>query len=273
MFLRPWLLRYRSRLILAAIASLAGVLFVFYWTSAENLTDYGVFWHHFCGCPPDPDDTGILMGNVIFLCFAIGLILGFPNGSTASAAASGRGEVSFLLTRPVVRQAVLLCPVAIAVIAMVLFPGMAYLLLFGWLHLVHAPSLGHLLALIELLPSASGLGPHPSLGAVLGAIDLPRRYLAAISVGLCGYALMACQRWLILSPNKWVKVTGAASSFTLLLLCQPFIGRRLGTGLFLASHRGATLTYLPSTLGIALHFAFFTAVLYACWRVLRSAEV
>jgi hypothetical protein len=273
MFLRPWLLRYRSRLILAAIASLAGVLFVFYWTSAENLTDYGVFWHHFCGCPPDPDDTGILMGNVIFLCFAIGLILGFPNGSTASAAASGRGEVSFLLTRPVVRQAVLLCPVAIAVIAMVLFPGMAYLLLFGWLHLVHAPSLGHVLALIELLPSASGLGPHPSLGAVLGAIDLPRRYLAAISVGLCGYALMVCQRWLILSPNKWVKLTGVVSSSSVVLLCQPFFGKRLGTGLLLTSRRGATLTYLPSTLGIALHFAFFAAVLYACWRVLRSAEV
>ena len=289
MIFRPYLILLRGRLIFVAICSMLVVLTAFSVTSADNLTDIGVFWHHFCGCAPVPKDVRILLYSCTLICFYMGAALGIVTGLSLNfggagmaGAASGPialGDTRFLLTRPIQRGAVLLHQLAIAAAAVTLIPALCYLLLLAWLRLIHAPALGHLAADMALIPSVAMLGPQPSFFRLLAAAHLWRFYLAAISIGLCTYAITAAQRWVVLSSNKWLRLLAIIPLVPFIFGPMFFMLAGSGGGFailewaLLWAPKGATLDFQPSALGIALHFAFAGAVICGCWRILRSAEL
>ena len=279
MLLRPWLLYYRRRLITAAIFSVVTACFAHIWVSAKSFSDFGIFWHSVCGCPVDPDDARFLLNNLSLDTFVLAIIFGYLSpGTTNSASASLPGGPfkavgRFFLTRPISRGDAFFIPQAIALAAIALLPPIAFLLLFGWLRLVHAPSLHHLLATLQVIPAVSALGPHPTFVQLFTALSASRRYLAAVSVGFSAFAILSSHQWLMLSANKKLNALGI---FPLLLLFVPvakFMGRHAPRFLFLAPSRDTYLTYLPSTLAITLRFGIAAAILYGCWRIFRTAEL
>lgn len=265
----PWLLLARRRLIASFAVSLFFALVIHMWVSAESLTDVGIFWHHFCGCPVDPDDVRVLLNFPMTAC-----IVGFFLGAAYSTASPG-GLINtrFLLTRPISRATVLFAPLGVATAAIAVIPALAYLLLLGWLRLVHAPSLLHLLATLQLLPAVAALGPHPRFFDLLSAIAFPRRYLASIALGLCAYTFMASQRWLQISPSRKLRLFGALPALVVMFPVFRLLSRDTANAAFMTPGRGTPLGYAPSTLSIALHFAFTAAIVCGCWRLLRTVEI
>jgi hypothetical protein len=278
MLLRPWLFYYRRRLITAAIFSVVAACLTYMWVTADGFSDVGVFWHSFCGCPVDPDDAHFLLNNLSFDTFILAIIFGFLSpGATNAGTNLPEGPFKaigrFFLTRPISRSDAFLVPQAIALASIALLPLLAFLLLFGWLRLVHAPSLHHLLATLQVIPAASALGPHPTLVQLLGALSAARRYLAAVSVGFSAFAILASQQWLMLSANKKLNALGVLPLLLLFVPATRLMGRHASGFVFLAPNRDTYLTYLPSTLAISLHFAVAAAVLYGCWRIFSTAEL
>ena len=273
--IRPWLLLARRRLIASFAVSLLFALFVHMIVSAESLTDVGVFWHHFCGCPANPGDFRILLNFPITACL-VGVFFGIgsngANTNTANVPAT-RSSTLFLFTRPISRATILFAPLAVATAAIAILPLFAYLLLLGWLCLVHAPSLLHLLAILQQLPAAAALGFHPRLWDLLFAIELPRRYLASIALGLCSYTLLVSQRWLILSPNRKLQILGMMPVVLFVPLLLKISGEKVSRVVFMTAGHSAPLGYAPSTLLISLHFAFAAIVVFGCWRLLRAIEI
>lgn len=187
----------------------------------------------------------------------------------------GYAQTRFLFTRPIPRSAVLLHPLAVASFAIAVFPVAALFLLLGCLHQVHATALGRPVAMVALIPSASGLGLQPSLVELLTTIHFARYYLVTLSIGLCAYMVMASAGWFALGPSKWLRSLSTVSSFLIRLLIvstNGIVPRAFSTLLFLWPPRGAGLNYLPSTSGIALHFAFAASIGYGCWRILQRID-
>ena len=270
MLFRPFLHLYRKQLIWSACLSLAAVLLFHMIVSSESPTDIGVFWHHFCGCPADPDDTRILFMSVNFLMFLLGAAFGINANPNNRILVANRAR--FLLTRPVSRLALQIYPLVISATAIIVFPAAAWLLLLGWLRLVGAPSLGHLTALAELIPAASRLGDHPSLFSVLSALHFGRLYLGQVSAGLALYTLFASQSWLILSPRKWLVIPGALIGALFFLSYLALRIRWVSISCFLMWPK-QTLYALPSTLNITLHFAFIALMLVLAGFCIREAEL
>jgi hypothetical protein len=274
MMLRAFLLINRKRLITAAIASVALVMITHVWVSADSLSAIpGVFWHHFCGCPPEADDAATLLRSFSILSSFIGLTLGFnmiANTTNSNLALNTR---RFLLTRPVSRLGLQIYPLLIAFAAIALFPIATWGLLLLWLKLVHAPTLGHLVALIKLVPNVASLGPHPTLESLVSAAQFGRVYLAAVSVGLLSYAFFDAARWFLISPRPWLRWFAAVSMF---FVWAPNLLPRswsIGPSIFLIAPHGAGLTYIPSTLGIMVHLASALLLLYLAQFTLREAEL
>jgi len=270
MLFRPFLHLYRKQLIWAACISLAAVLLFHMIVTAQSPTDIGVFWHHFCGCPVDPDDTRILFMSLSCLMFLLGAVFGTnanPNNRILVA-----NKARFFLTRPASRLALQLYPLVISAAAIIVFPAATWLLLLGWLRLVGAPSLGHLTALAELIPVASRLGDHPSLFSVLSTLHFGRLYLGQVSVGISLYALFASQPWLILSPRKWLVIPGALIGALFFMSYLVLRIRWVAIFCFLMWPKH-TLYALPSTLNITLHFAFIALMLGLTAFSIREAEL
>src|ERR1035441_7380137 len=57
MFLYPFILLYRKRLIAAAIVSMLSPILTLFLVAADGPFDIGVLWRHFCGCPPSLQDA------------------------------------------------------------------------------------------------------------------------------------------------------------------------------------------------------------------------
>jgi len=276
----PWILYYRRRLLAEAISALLLTCFAHLWVSGDGFGDFGIFWHSFCGCLVDPSDAYFLLNVPPLIALIVGLIFGLLTpGAVAASGASGvpggllKPVTRFFLTRPISRRNTFFAAPMIAITAIAVLPALAFLLLAGWLRLVHAPSLHHLMATIRIIPALSKLAPHPTFVQVLTAVSAPRRYLAAISVGICGYAILGSQQWLMLSPSKKLNALAMFPAFLLFAPVWIIVGHRTADMLFLAPGRGATLTYLPSALGIALHFGVGAAILFGCWRIFRNAEL
>ena len=191
MFTRPYFLLYRKRLIVAAIVSLLFAVLIFSLTSAESFLDFRVFWDRYCGCPLDPKDARLLSAPFDLPSFILPVILGISVGFAGATTPGLQGNTRFLLTRPTPRITLILQPLLLSALALAILPSLGWLLLLGWLKLVHAPALGHLLALVKMVPSASALGPHPSFLDVLSALHMGRRFVAGLSVGLSFYAIFA----------------------------------------------------------------------------------
>ena len=165
MLFRPHLRLLRGRLIAAAVFALGIVLIEFMATASDDLS-LGAFWHQACTCPVDPSDVRILLTLALDFVFVAG-IMGYMSGMGKNSASYPQpSALRFMLTRPQSRLDLVLAPFLIAATAIILLPGLAWLLLIGWLYLVHAPSLGHLVAVLETIPAASQLGPHPSFPAL-----------------------------------------------------------------------------------------------------------
>jgi hypothetical protein len=281
MLLHPWLLYYRRRLIVAALVSVFVIGFAYMWISGDGLLDFGVFWHSFCGCPVDSFDTDILLNLPPLLALSVGLILGFLSPGGVGIAAPGpsvpfgqhKALSRFFLTRPISRANTFFLPQAVAITAIAIVPMLAFLLIAGWLRLVHAPSLHHLMAAIRFIPAVSNLGQQATLAQVLGALNAPRRYLAALSVGICAYAIHSSQQWLLISPDKKLNALGVVPVFVLFAPMLRIIGRHTADMVFLAPGRGTPLTYTPSTLGVAMHFGIAAAIFFGCWWILRRVEL
>jgi len=284
MLLRPFLMLARGRLILVAVLSMLFVLFVFSVTTAESLTDLGIFWHHFCGSAPEAKDTRILLGIWSFLYLYLGGMLGLtmaPGLNTPGMGAGGMGggwplaigDTRFLLTRPIPRNSVLLRPLAIATAALAFIPALCILLLLGWLRLVHAPSLGHLVALLRLVPSTYSLGPHPSLFGLLAASHFLRFYIAGFSIGLCSYSALTAHRWLNFSSNAKLRGLGVLPFVAIFSAPLLFQSTAFRSAVFLMPQKGQSLDIQPSILSTALHFAFAAAVIYGTWKLLRHTEL
>ena len=285
MHLRPFLMLARGRLILVAVLSMLAVLLVFSVTTAESITDLGIFWHHFCGCAPESKDTRILFSFLGTIYIYLGAVLGLtmaPGINTPGMGTGGLGggwplavgDTRFLLTRPIPRNSVLLRPLAIATVALAFIPALCILLLLGWLHLVHAPSLRHLVALLELVPATYSLGPHPSLFSLLAASHFLRFYVAGFSIGLCSYSALTAHRWLNFSSNAKLRGLGMLPLLAFIsgvpLLIQSTAFR---TAVLLMPQKGYSLDFQPSILSIALHFAFAAAVIYGTWKLLQHTEL
>jgi hypothetical protein len=282
MLLHPWLLYYRRRLIVAALVSVFFVCFAYLWISGDGLLDFGIFWHSFCSCPVDSFDTYILLNLAPLLALAVGLIFGFLSPGGVGIAATGSSGIPygqqkalsrFFLTRPVSRANTFLLPQVVVITAIAIVPMLAFLLITGWLRLVHAPSLHHLMGAIRLIPAVSRLGQQATFAQVLGALSAPRRYLAALSVGICAYAILSSQQWLLISPDKMLNALGVVPVVVLFVPMLRIIGRRAADMVFLAPGRGTPLTYTPSTLGVALHFGIAAAIFFGCWCILRRVEL
>jgi len=283
--LRPFLTLLRGRIIAVFILTMLIVLLVFSNSSAESATDLTIFWHKFCGCPPDPRDVRFFLQSFsVIACYAGG-ILGFITGLRLGVNTAGQGsnpvatgDTRLLLTRPIPRRTVILNPLLIATAALTLVPALAYLLLFGWLSLVHAPALAHIAADAQLIPAVAALGPHPTFFAALTASHVWRFYLAAISIGFCTYSILYAQRWLALSVNKHLRLLAIAP--LLLFIFVPGILSFAAFGkspillaLVMWAPKASSLDFQPSILAIALHFAFAAAVLYGSWRLIQQVDL
>jgi hypothetical protein len=280
MLLRPWLLYYRLRLMASAIFSLFLVCLAHMWVSGDGLLDFGIFWHTFCGCPVDRNDAYFLLNLPPLLALSIGLIFGFlapglVGYSIGSEVPGGNFKAlnRYFLTRPISRSNFFFFPQIVAVTAIAVFPPLAVLLLVAWLRLVHAPSLPHLMETIRVIPAVSALDPHATLVQVFSALSAPRRYLAALSVGVCAYAIFSSTRWLLISPDKRLNVLGVFPIFFMFAPMWLILSRHTSNLVFLAPRTGTPLTYLPSDLGIALHFGIAAAIVLGCWQILQRVEL
>lgn len=273
--LQSWLLLFRRRLLWAFTAAMFFTLLTFMWVAAESPTDFGVFWHHFCGCPVDRDDLRVLLNFPITFGF-IGFLLGLSTPQVTSmqaGAAASYADTRFLLTRPIHRDTSLFAPLAVATVAIAFIPPLAMALLLGWLQLVHAPALAYLLATVQQIPAVAALGPHPTFAATLEALHMARRYTASVTLGLCGYAIMASQRWLILSPSRTLKLFGVLPAFLLFIPIARIFGGTFINYLLMAPGRDATLGTVPSTAAILIHFIFATSLICGSWRLLSTTEL
>jgi len=274
----------RGRLILVAVISMLFVLFTFSATATEHITDIGIYWHYFCGCAPDAEDTRRLLDIWSFLYLYLGGVLGLTMAPGINAPGMGAGgmgggwplavgDTRFLLTRPIPRNSVLLRPLAIATAALAFIPAVCILLLLGWLRLVHAPSLGYLVALLRLVPSTYSLGPHPSLFGLLAASHFLRFYIAGFSIGLCSYSMLTAHRWLNLSPNAKLRGLGVLPFVAIFSVPLLFNSTAFRSAILLMPQKGFSLDFQPTIFSIVLHFALATAVIYGTWKLLQHTEL
>jgi hypothetical protein len=160
--------------------------------------------------------------------------------------------------------------------AITLLPLLGWLALLACLRLLHSPWLTHMLAIAELMPSASELGPNPGLVPLPGALHFCRRYFAAVSLGLDMCAPLAAQRSLMLNRQKALRIFGAITGLILVLpIAIPLVLSipSFASAVFLLPPPQDGRTYLPSNRDIAIHLAFAAAWICGSFATLRKIEV
>jgi hypothetical protein len=270
---------YRLRLIWSSVLAAVCALAMLYFTSAESLHDYGVLWHHFCGCAPDPTDVYAMLYLPVVTCGGIGAIMGIGLGTGLGSNASGiatpgTAAIRFLFTRPTRRTTVLLAPLVIALAAIIVIPAAALLLLIGWLWLVHAPALGHLVDIVRLMPAAANIGSKPNFLTVIRAASFTKFYFSAISIGVCGYAFYYGQRWWIRSSHTWLRIAAAFGSVLVPMLpALSFLSKRIVLVLLLNLTTFRSLGAQPSNWLIVAHLGVAAACLLSAWQIAQRDEV
>jgi hypothetical protein len=257
---------YRRRMWWAFAVAMAIVQLGFYFIGT-HFANLSVYWHGACNCRVSSSDPLALLEVTVAASFYVGVTIGFPTGVTVA----NRGDTRFLMTRPVSRTRLLWLPFAIAATAVAVLPLVSILLLLGWLSLVGAPVVGHVKALLELVPSAAMLGQGASLWTIAAATHFWWFYAAGISLGLCSYALIASQRWLVLSEHNWLKILGGLTPLILWLPAYLVRNRWFREVALMVPARGNP-NGSPSALAIGLHVIFAGAVVFECWRLARVAE-
>jgi hypothetical protein len=179
-------------------------------------------------------------------------------------------EARFLFMRPIPRVAMLLYPLSIAAVTILALPALGWFVALTVLWVTHVPIFGRFAALVAIYPQIRSLGPHPSILAVFAALHGGRRYLAAVSAGLAIFTLFTLLRWCACSTNERIRQIGIIGSVSLpVLLFIVFRSRAI----LLAQFPPSSSHYLPSNLGIALHFVFAAACICAQFAVMRDREL
>jgi hypothetical protein len=267
--LRACLLLFRGRFIAGSIVAIASVVL--------TLTIMGA---NFCDCLHDSQFRSLLIPMAFsdILCLTMAVIFGsaIAGSATAMRAFGAPNEVRFLLTRPISRIAIQFYPLAISVAAMALLPVLSCAVILGGMAMLHVHALENIALAARLIPAVAALGPHPSFLQVISALDVGRRYFAALSVGLAMYGPLAAQRWFLLNRHKSIRIVGG---FTALMIPLPMVlvpfmikGSSFVSGLLLLPLQQGGVTYLPSRTAIALHLAFAAAWICGTFFALREIE-
>ena len=261
MLLKPYFILQRRRLLVAGLAAIFLPVFVLFFITGN----IGILWHTACGCAPEPDDLRVLLNSLSLSFVLLSLVLGF----TGNLGTKLPSYLGFHLTRPASRAEALLTPFALAAASMAVLPALGASALLLGLSATHAPALSFLRADLGFLPGVSTLGPHSGFLEIARAMQLGRRYLAGLLLGMDASALFVSARWLMQSPRPWLKFTGAVTgtaSYVLLWI--------LPRSLLFLSPRHAPPTWLaPSDLSLALHLFFAVAWLLVTYRVLVDIEL
>jgi hypothetical protein len=265
----PFLLSARKPLLASLIASFAIGLIGILLVSTHRLWDLGVLWHTASQRRATPADLHVLLAS-LFVMEALTAIILAGGVSLGAGLGADRARAIFLLTRPRTRSALFLTPLLLASAALLLIPAATALLLIGWLALVHAPVLYHLIAIARLVPSVSPLGMHPGLLPLLGSLHLGTRYLAGFAFGIAVVAIVHTRRWLLFSPNPTVKRLVLASTLLYYLL-PAMIAFAKPVAFALLLKPGAFA--LPSALNIALHLGFAAALCLFTLRFMQRIEM
>ena len=260
MLFRAYCILFRRRLLAAAFVALF----------APALSVLVVA--HLCACDTNTvtNDLKLPLAFLSIVVQLLGIIFGV---GVASQAPGMPSEARFLLTRPIPRLVMQFYPLVIATAAIVLLPMLGWAVVLGVLRLARAPMLARLTSVVFVYPQIQLLGPHPSLAAILGAMQTGRRYLAAVSVGVAIFTLFAALRWCAASTNKRLRLIGNLGVF-LPVLSATFLWRSsLSQAILLLQTRHGSPDYLPSNMGIALHFVFAAACICAQFVVMRDIEI
>jgi hypothetical protein len=254
---------FRRRFLAAAIVAL--LVPVFFALIAANLCD--------CGSDSVMDKLKMLLATFSIASLLLGVIFGF---GAAIYAPGVPNQPRFLLTRPIPLLAVQFYPLAFAAGAIVVLPALGWMVALGTLGLAHQPTLQRLNAIVAAYPQVLSLGSHPSLPAMFAAMQTGRRYLAAVSVGLAIFTLFAMLRWLTASTNKRLRQFGILSLVPLpmLLLLVNFLWRSpIPQAILLVRLGNGSPDFVPSNLGIALHFVFAAACVCTQFTIMRDIEI
>jgi len=262
--LRPYLMLYRGRFIAGSIVAIASVVLTL-----------SIMGANFCDCLHGGRFGSLLipMASFDILCSTMAVIFG---AAVAMRAPGAPNEVRFLLTRPMSRIAIQFYPLALSVAAMALLPVLSWAVILGGMAMVHAHALENIAAAPRLIPSVAALGPHPSFLQLMSALNVSRRYFAALSVGLTMYGPLAAQRWFLLNRRKSIRIVGGLTvlMIPLPMVLVPFMikGSAFVSWLLLLPFQQGGLTYLPSRTGITLHLAFAAAWICSTFFALREIE-
>jgi hypothetical protein len=263
MLFRAYRMLYRRRFFAAAFIVLLTT--VFFVVLAIHLHENA---NH-----PATGNLNPVLTSLSFVSLLVGIIFG------ASAAIHPPGfpnQLRFLLTRPNPLRVAQFYPLAIATVSIVGLPALGWIVVLGVLRLAYPPLFGRLTEVVAAYPRVLLLGSHPSLSATLGAMQAGKRYLAAVSVGLAVFTCLAALRWCTLSTRKRLRRIGmfGLSLLPSLLICMNLVWHSpISQAILLAQLRRGTPDYLPSNLGIALHFVFAAVCLCAQFAVMRDREI
>jgi len=111
---------------------------------------------------------------------------------------------------------------------------------------------------------------------MLVAMQTGRRYLAAVSVGLAIFTLFAMLRSCVASTNKRLRqiaILGLVPLPLLLLFTSFLWNSSISQAILLVQVRHGSPDYVPSNLGIVLHFVFAAACICAQFAVMRDIEI
>ncbi len=270
MRISPFLLLARKPLLAVTIVSLACALLGILTTSANSFFNPDVLWHTASLRKATARDGHVLLGSLFLMETVTALILGGSWSIGPVGAPADTARARFLLTRPKSRSTLFLAPLLLAVAGLVCIPALTALLLIGWLALVRAPVLGHLIAVARLLPSASHLGAHPGLLPLLVSLHIGAHYLAGFSVGFCIISLFHARRWLIFSQNQAVRRCAYLSTSMIGFLPALLIWVKPATSVLLLDPGSFVL---PSTLNIFLHVSFAVAWCIYTLRFIHKVEI
>lgn len=261
LLLKPHIILQRRRLLMAALTALLLPPLVLLFVTGN----VGFLWHSACQCRPERDDLRILLNFLSMNFVLLSLILGV----TGNQGLKLQNHLGFQLTRPVSRVGALLWPFVTAGVALAILPALGIIILLLWLSSVHAPSLSYLLSDFAFLPRVGALGPHPDFLQFAKALQLGRRYIAGLLLGLDACALFESGRWLTQSPRPWLKFTGALTGSASYLLWW-ILPRSV---LFVSSRSAPPLFYAPSDISLSLHLLFAVVWLFFTYQVLEKIEV
>jgi hypothetical protein len=271
MRISPFLLPAYKPFLAAAVVCLACALFGILSTSAGSFWDLGVLWHTTSHRRVTPADTHLLLGSLFVMEALAALILGGSSSIGATNLPADTARARFLLTRPKSRLSVFLAPWLLATAGLFCIPALVVFVIIGWLALVRAPVLNHLVAIAQIIPSSvSPLGAHPGLIPLLASLHIGARYLAGFSLGICMVSLFHAKRWLIFSQNPTIRSCAYFStSFVYFMPAMIVFSKPIASELLLLP---GSFT-LPSMLNIGLHLVFALALCVFTLRFIHKIEI